>query len=76
MCVLCYKDKETIKTNKNSTEKSTKGERTREGLQKKNYPGGGHFFCTPARPAVGPTQPPIHCVPGVVAGGQAAGAWR
>ena len=34
------------------------------------------YFPLPSRPALGPTQPPIHCVQGSRYGGKAAGAWR
>jgi hypothetical protein len=36
----------------------------------------GRDFQHLPRPALGPTQPPIQCVPGFFPGGKAAEAWR
>jgi hypothetical protein len=33
-------------------------------------------FPLPSRPDMGPTQPPIECVPGLFPGGKVTGAWR
>ena len=36
----------------------------------------GQDFLQPSGPALGPTQPPVHCVPALFPRGKAAGAWR
>ena len=36
----------------------------------------GRDISQSSRPALGPTQPHIHWVPGLLSGGKAAGAWR
>jgi hypothetical protein len=36
----------------------------------------GRDFPHSSRPALGPTRPPVRCVPGFVTGSKAAGAWR
>jgi hypothetical protein len=36
----------------------------------------GRDFSHPPGPVLGLTQPPIKCVPGLILGGKAAGAWR